>query len=74
VQAQRLLLADLEQRGWQRPGAPDIQPFDARFVSAALPGHYVRRPFERSGVTTDFNGASINFPFADLLARATAPS
>jgi hypothetical protein len=36
--------------------------------------HYVRRPFERSGVTTDFNGASINFPFADLLARATAPS
>jgi DNA-binding NtrC family response regulator len=39
VQAQRLLLADLEQRGWQRPGAPDIQPFDARFVSAALPGH-----------------------------------
>jgi len=39
VQAQRLLLADLEQGGWQRPGAPDIVPFDARFVSAALPGH-----------------------------------
>ncbi|MEI6452517.1 MAG: helicase-related protein, partial [Actinomycetes bacterium] len=32
--------------------------------------HYLRRPFERSGLTTDFNGASVNFPFADLLARA----
>ena len=35
--------------------------------------HYLRRPFERSGLTTDFNGASVNFPFADLLARAEAP-
>ena len=25
---------------------------------------YLRRPFERSGITTDFNGASVNFPFA----------
>ena len=37
--AQRLLLADLEQRGWQRPGSTDVIPFDARFVTAALPGH-----------------------------------
>src|SRR5207247_296638 len=36
--------------------------------------HYLRRPFERSGVTTDFNGASVNFPFADLLARSKTPS
>ncbi len=36
--------------------------------------HYLRRPFERSGVTTDFNGASVNFPFADLLARAESPA
>ena len=36
--------------------------------------HYLRRPFERSGVTTDFNGASVNFPFADLLARGEEPS
>jgi superfamily II DNA or RNA helicase len=36
--------------------------------------HYLRRPFERSGVTTDFNGASVNFPFADLLAQAGEPS
>ena len=36
--------------------------------------HYLRRPFQRSGVTTDFNGASVNFPFADLLARAGEPS
>ena len=36
--------------------------------------HYLRRPFERSGVTTDFNGASVNFPFADLLARSQNPS
>jgi superfamily II DNA or RNA helicase len=35
--------------------------------------HYLRRPFERSGVTTDFNGASVNFPFAELLARGEAP-
>jgi hypothetical protein len=36
--------------------------------------HYLRRPFERSGVTTDFNGASVNFTFADLLTRAREPS
>jgi superfamily II DNA or RNA helicase len=36
--------------------------------------HYLRRPFERSGVTTDFNGASVNFPLADLIGRARAPS
>jgi hypothetical protein len=36
--------------------------------------HYLRRPFERSGLTTDFNGSSVNFPFADLLARAGEPS
>ena len=36
--------------------------------------HYLRRPFERSGLTTDFNGASVNFPLADMLARSGAPS
>jgi superfamily II DNA or RNA helicase len=36
--------------------------------------HYLRRPFERSGLTTDFNGASVNFQFAELLARAGEPS
>ena len=36
--------------------------------------HYLRRPFERSGVTTDFNGASVNFQYADLLARAEKPA
>ena len=35
--------------------------------------HYVRRPFERSGVTTDFNGASVNFYVGDLLERAGDP-
>jgi superfamily II DNA or RNA helicase len=35
---------------------------------------YLRRPFERSGITTDFNGASVNFPFADLLVRAGDPT
>ncbi len=35
---------------------------------------YLRRPFERSGVTTDFNGASVDFPLADLLARAGEPA
>jgi DNA-binding NtrC family response regulator len=37
--AQRLLLADFEQRGWQREGAGPVIPFEARFVTAALPGH-----------------------------------
>jgi hypothetical protein len=35
---------------------------------------YLRRPFERSGITLDFNGASVNFPFADLLRRASEPT
>ena len=35
---------------------------------------YLRRPFEHSGVTTDFNGASVDFPFADLLARSEEPA
>ncbi len=35
--------------------------------------HYVRRPFERTGVTVDFNGASVSFYFADLLKRAEDP-
>jgi DNA-binding NtrC family response regulator len=37
--AQRLLLADFEQRGWQRDGAGAVIPIEARFVTAALPGH-----------------------------------
>lgn len=36
--------------------------------------HYLRRPFERSGVTTDFNGASVNFQLEELLGRASEPS
>jgi hypothetical protein len=35
---------------------------------------YLRRPFERTGVTTDFNGASVNYNFADLLGRAGEPA
>lgn len=35
---------------------------------------YLRRPFDRSGITTDFNGASVDFHFAELLARAGEPS
>ncbi len=37
--AQRMLLADLEQRGWQRDGAGESIPFESRFVTAAQPGH-----------------------------------
>ena len=36
--------------------------------------HYLRRPFEHSGITVDFNGASVNFPFAGLLKCAQSPS
>jgi hypothetical protein len=35
--------------------------------------NYLRGPFERTGITTDFNGASVNFPFNDLLIRASVP-
>jgi SNF2 family DNA or RNA helicase len=35
---------------------------------------YLRRPFHGKGVTTDFAGATVNFPFAKLLAEATPPS
>ena len=34
-----MLLADLEQRGWQRDGVGEVIPFDSRFVTAAVPGH-----------------------------------
>ena len=36
--------------------------------------HYLRRPFEGRGVTSDFNGASVNFQFAELIQSATRPS
>ena len=36
--------------------------------------HYLRRPFERSGITTGFNGASVNFPMAKLIQRSEAPN
>jgi SNF2 family DNA or RNA helicase len=36
--------------------------------------HYVREPFARSGITTDFNGASVNFPLAEMIARGSTPS
>ncbi|MGH7121407.1 MAG: helicase-related protein, partial [Acetobacteraceae bacterium] len=35
---------------------------------------YLRRPFHEKGVTTDFAGATVNFPFAQLLAEAALPS
>jgi hypothetical protein len=35
---------------------------------------YLRRPFHNKGITTDFAGATVNFPFAQLLAEAVAPS
>jgi DNA-binding NtrC family response regulator len=37
--AQRLLLADLEQGGWQQGGEGEVVPFGMRFVTGALPGH-----------------------------------
>ncbi len=37
--AQRTLLADFEQGGWQREGGGVRSPFAARFVAAAYPGH-----------------------------------
>jgi len=34
--------------------------------------HYVRRPFHDKGVTTDFAGATVNFPLAQLIVQAAA--
>ena len=31
--------------------------------------HYLRRPFHEKGVTTDFAGATVNFPFASCLPK-----
>jgi len=35
---------------------------------------YLRRPFHEKGITTDFAGATVNFPIAQLLAEAALPS
>jgi superfamily II DNA or RNA helicase len=35
--------------------------------------HYVRRPFHDKGITSEFAGATVNFPFTQLLAQATEP-
>jgi hypothetical protein len=32
--------------------------------------HYVQRPFEGKGITSDFSGATVNFPMVELLASA----
>ncbi len=37
--AQRLLLADLEQGGWQREGGSQRMTFNMRIIAGALPGH-----------------------------------
>ncbi len=35
--------------------------------------HYALRPFEGRGVTPDFNGSTVDFPMADLIALADVP-
>jgi hypothetical protein len=32
--------------------------------------HYVQRPFDGKGITSDFRGATVNFPMVELLASA----
>jgi hypothetical protein len=36
--------------------------------------HYLRRPFHGKGITTEFSGATVNFPFAQLIAEGAVPS
>jgi len=43
-------------------------------ANGSIEVRYLRRPFHAKGVTTDFAGATVNFPFAALLAEATSPS
>jgi superfamily II DNA or RNA helicase len=35
--------------------------------------HYVRRPFHDKGITAEFAGATVNFPFSQLLGQAMPP-
>jgi hypothetical protein len=35
--------------------------------------HYVRRPFHDKGITSEFAGATVNFPFSQLLAQSAPP-
>ena len=37
--------------------------------------HYLRQPFQREpGITTEFSGATVDFPFTRLIAEGAAPS
>ena len=36
--------------------------------------HYVRRPFHNKGITTEFAGATVNFPFPQLIAEGLPPA
>ena len=64
----RLRELEILQRGGQLGAA----------IAADIPNshevRYLRRPFHEKGVTTDFAGATVNFPFAQLLAEAAPPS
>jgi SNF2 family DNA or RNA helicase len=35
---------------------------------------YLRRPFHGKGITTEFSGATVNFPLAELIAEGALPS
>ena len=60
--AQRLLLADLEQGGWQRDGSAEVIPFDARLVTAAVPGHDGPASGLRRDLLAHFEVISIRIP------------
>ena len=36
--------------------------------------HYLRRPFHGKGITTEFSGATVDFPFKRLIAEGAIPS
>ena len=36
--------------------------------------HYLRRPFHGKGITTEFSGATVDFPFKRLIAEGAVPS
>ena len=36
--------------------------------------HYLRRPFHGKGITTEFSGATVDFPFTRLIAEGAVPS
>jgi DNA-binding NtrC family response regulator len=59
---QRLLLADLEQGGWQAEGSGPHRAFDTRIIAGAIPGHDNPAAGLRRDLLAHFEVISIRIP------------